>query len=66
MADSSFFTDGGSGSGTFQTIEAKIAEAEAAKVAAQAAQAAAEQAEADAQLAESQAEAAKDLSLIHI
>ena len=60
MADSSFFTDGGSGSGTFQTIEAKIAEAEAAKVAAQAAQAAAEQAEADAQLAESQAEAAKD------
>ena len=37
MADSSFFTDGGSGSGTFQTIETKIAEAEAAKVAAQAA-----------------------------
>ena len=60
MADSSFFTDGGSDSGTFDTIEGKIAEAEAAKVAAQAAQAAAEQAEADAQTAESQAEAAKD------
>lgn len=60
MADSSFFTDGGSDSGTFQTIETKIAEAEAAKVAAQAAQAAAEQAESGVQASASQAEAAKD------
>jgi hypothetical protein len=63
MADSSFFTDGGSGSGTFQTIEAKIAEAEAAKVAAEAAQAAAEQAETDAQTAEAGSVAAKNTAV---
>ena len=63
MADSSFFTDGGSGSGTFQTIETKIAEAEAAKVAAEAAQAAAEQAETDAQTAEAGSVAAKNTAV---
>jgi hypothetical protein len=63
MADSSFFTDGGSGSGTFQTIETKIAEAEAAKVAAEAAQAGAEQAETDAQTAEAGSVAAKNTAV---
>jgi len=46
MADSSFFKDGGAGTGTFASIDVKIAEAEAAKVAAEAAQAAAEAAQA--------------------
>jgi hypothetical protein len=63
MADSSFFTDGGSGSGTFQTIETKIAEAEAAKVAAEAAQAGAEQAETDAETAEAGSVAAKNTAV---
>jgi len=63
MANSSFFKDGGSGSGTFQTIETKIAEAEAAKVAAEAAQVAAEQAETDAQTAEAGSVAAKNTAV---
>ena len=52
MANSSFFKDGGADSGTFASLDSKLAAAEASKVAAEAAQVAAEQAETDAQTAE--------------
>ena len=60
MANSSFFKDGGAGSGTFASIDSKLTDAEASKVAAEAAQAAAEQASTNA--AASEAQAASDAS----
>jgi hypothetical protein len=55
MANSSFFKDGGADSGTFASLDSKLAAAEASKVAAEAAKVAAEQAETDAQTAEANA-----------
>jgi hypothetical protein len=60
MADSSFFKDGGTDSGTFASIDSSLADAEASKVAAEAAQVAAEQASTNA--AASEAQVASDAS----